>query len=50
MEIIKKNIVWVELNYIGVGRGGRGAANNPLWKKIFEIDREITLTIIFFLN
>jgi hypothetical protein len=34
--------------YIGVGRGS-GGANDPLWKKIFEIDREIPLTrIVFF--
>jgi hypothetical protein len=32
--------------FIGVGRGDRGA----LWKKIFEIDREIPLTRIFFKN
>jgi hypothetical protein len=31
---------------IGVGRGV-GGANDPLWKKIFEIDREIPLTRIF---
>jgi hypothetical protein len=27
-------------------QGGRGGANDPLWKKIFEIDREIPLTRI----
>jgi hypothetical protein len=35
---------------IGVGRGGRGVRTTPLWKKIFEIDREILLTSIFFKN
>jgi hypothetical protein len=34
---------------IGVGRGS-GGANDPLWKRIFEIDREIPLTRIFFKN
>jgi hypothetical protein len=31
-------------------RRRQGGANDPLWKKIFEIYREIPLTRIFFLN
>jgi hypothetical protein len=45
---VSLKIFTMNCHIIGVGRGVGGCERPPLWKKIFEIDREIPLTRIFF--